>query len=68
MFFLDSSEAGAMFHRLINRQANVYAVVGSASNESSFATYCPPEDKVNGISMRTCLGTDFSSEFFELID
>merc|ERR1712072_489944 len=46
----------------------VYAVTAANVHESSWGTYCMPEDKVNGKHLNTCLGDLFSVNWMEDID
>jgi legumain len=43
----------------------VYAVTASNATQSSYAAYCSPEDKVDGVSIGTCLGDEFSVNWME---
>ena len=48
-----------MFTSLPNN-INIYALSASNATESSWGCYCSPDDKVDGVSMGTCLGDLFS--------
>lgn len=43
----------------------IYAVTSSDSTHSSFANYCSPNDSVNGVHIKACLGNIFSTNFLE---
>lgn len=43
----------------------VAAMTASNATESSWATYCPPMDVVNGVHIGTCLGDLFSVNWME---
>jgi legumain len=43
----------------------VYAVSAANPTESSWATYCPPDDEVNGKHINACLGDEFSVNWME---
>jgi len=40
-------------------------VTASNATQSSYAAYCSPEDKVDGVSIGTCLGDEFSVNWME---
>merc|ERR550537_1320990 len=46
----------------------VYALTAANGRESSWGTYCYPQDKVNGKSIGSCLGDLFSVNWMEDID
>ena len=64
VFYIEACESGSMFPDL---QANIGVAAMTASNakESSWATYCPPDDVINGVSIGTCLGDLFSVNWME---
>lgn len=64
VFYLEACESGSMFANLKN-DINVYATTASNAAESSWGTYCPPSDKVNGKSVGSCLGDLYSVNFIE---
>lgn len=47
------------------KNTNIYAVSASNPSESSWATYCPPDDVVGGVHIGSCLGDLFSVNFIE---
>jgi legumain len=65
VFYLEACESGSMFEYFLENDINIYAVTAANSIESSWATYCSPDDKVNGISIGTCLGDHFSVGWME---
>ncbi len=64
VFYLEACESGSMFKKL-PKNINIYATSAANAKESSWATYCPPHDKVDGKSMDTCLGDEYSVNFLE---
>lgn len=44
---------------------NVYALSAANPHESSWGTYCHPNDTVNGTALGTCLGDLFSVSWME---
>jgi len=44
---------------------NIYALSASSPSESSWGTYCPPDDEVNGKHIGSCLGDLFSVNWME---
>ena len=59
VYYLESCESGSMFETL-DKNMNIYAVSAASPDESSWGTYCPPQDKINGKSVGSCLGDLFS--------
>ena len=62
VYYLEACESGSMF---LNLPAawNIYAVSAANERESSWATYCPPDDLYDGFAIGTCLGDEFSVNF-----
>merc|ERR1719230_1765464 len=64
--YMEACESGSMFQNgLLPDDINVYALSAANGKESSWGTYCPPDDKVNGKSLNTCLGDLFSVNWME---
>jgi legumain len=53
-----------MFVNLRN-DTKIYAVSAANPSESSWATYCYPNDEINGIHIDSCLGDLFSVNWME---
>jgi len=68
VFYLEACESGSMFEGLLPTDMNIYATTASNAKESSWGTYCPPDDKVNGVDMKTCLGDLYSINWMENAD
>ena len=69
VFYLEACESGSMFNNdQLASDMNIYAVTAADPNESSWGTFCPPDDVVNGKDMRTCLGDLFSVNWMENIE
>lgn len=65
VFYLEACESGSMFPSLTADQ-NVYAVTASNATQSSYAAYCGrPYDVVDGVSIGSCLGDEFSVNWME---
>lgn len=64
---METCESGSIFAN-ISEELNVYALTASNETESSYGTYCPPEDLVNGYRIGTCLADEFSANFVEHLD
>lgn len=62
--YMEACESGSMFESLRD-DINIYAVSAANGHESSWGTYCPPDDKVDGKSLGTCLGDLFSVNWLE---
>ena len=68
VLYIEACESGSMFDKTLKDDINVYAVTAANAHESSWGTYCPPQDKVRGKSLRTCLGDLFSVNWMENAD
>jgi legumain len=53
-----------MFENLPN---NIEIVASTAANaeESSWGTYCPPDDMIDGVAINSCLGDLYSINWME---
>lgn len=67
VFYLETCESGSMFVNLPTNH-RIYALSAANPYESSWGTYCPPDDIVNGKNLGTCLGDEFSVTFLENVD
>jgi len=63
--YIESCESGSMFNNLLPKNINVYATSASSPTESSWGCYCPPQDKINGKSIGSCLGDLYSVNWME---
>jgi len=68
VFYLETCESGSMFANHLKDDINIYAVTAANPTESSWGTYCYPNDIVNGKHMQTCLGDLFSVNWMENAD
>lgn len=64
VFYMEACESGSMFQDL-PADISIYATTAANAKESSWGTYCPPKDKVNGKSLNTCLGDLYSVKWME---
>ena len=64
VFYIEACESGSMFPKL-TEDMKVYAATASNATDSSFATYCMPNDIVKGKELGTCLGDQFSVAWIE---
>jgi len=67
VFYLETCESGSMFLSL-PKNTNIYALSAASASESSWATYCSPDDVIQNKHIGTCLGDLFSVSFIEDID
>lgn len=65
VFYLEACESGSMFEGILRSDINAYAITAANAEESSWGTYCYPDDSVNGVHMGTCLGDLFSVVWME---
>jgi legumain len=68
VFYLEACESGSMFENILKNDIRVYATTAANSNESSYAQYCGPDDVVNGVSIGSCLGDEYSVNWIENTD
>jgi len=66
--YIEACESGSMFENILKDNINIYAVSAANSHESSWGTYCSPDDKVDGTSIKSCLGDLFSVNWMEDAD
>lgn len=64
VYYMEACESGSMFTSLPTNTKQ-YAVSASSPDESSWGTYCPPDDIVNGREVGSCLGDTFSINWME---
>jgi legumain len=64
VFYVEACESGSMFEKFPTDN-NVYVTTAANAKESSWGTYCPPDDVVNGKHMKTCLGDLYSVNWME---
>jgi len=68
VFYIEACEAGSMFDGLLLDTWNIYATTASNPSESSWGTYCPPQDMVDGTEINSCLGDLYSVNWMENSD
>jgi len=67
VMYIEACESGSMFPKL-DKNIGIYAMTAANARESSWGTYCHPDDKVNGKSIGSCLGDLFSVNWLENTD
>jgi legumain len=65
VLYIEACESGSMFDGLLATNTNIYAVTAANPSESSWATYCYPDDVINGRHVNSCLGDLFSVNWME---
>jgi legumain len=65
VFYLEACESGSMFSGLLAEDIGVYATTAANEKESSWGTYCSPDDVVNGVHIGSCLGDLYSVNWLE---
>jgi len=68
VFYMEACESGSMFEDILPTDWNIYALTAANGKESSWGTYCPPQDIVQGKHLKTCLGDLFSVNWMEQTD
>lgn len=64
-FYMEACESGSMFEGLLDPSLNIYVTTASNAEESSWGTYCPPDDMINGKAINSCLGDLYSVNWME---
>jgi legumain len=67
VMYMEACESGSMFAKLPKNQ-NIYALSAANAHESSWGTYCSPNDEVDGKRIGSCLGDLFSVNWMEDLD
>jgi len=65
VIYIEACESGSMFEGLLDENINVYATTAANSQESSWGTYCSPDDVVDGVKIGSCLGDLYSVVWME---
>jgi len=69
VFYVEACESGSMFEDFDDlAEMNIYITTAANGQESSWGTYCPPHDKVNGKDLHTCLGDLYSVNWMQNAD
>lgn len=68
VFYLEACESGSMFQGVLDPSLGIYATTAANAVESSWGTYCPPDDKVDGKELNSCLGDLYSINWMENAD
>ena len=66
--YMEACESGSMFQNILEDDLSIYAVSAANAKESSWGTYCSPDDMVDGKHIRSCLGDLFSTNWLENAD
>jgi legumain len=48
VMYIEACESGSMFEGILADDINVYAITAANAEESSWGTYCYPDDEING--------------------
>ena len=65
VFYLEACESGSMFEKTLAKDIKVYATTAANPDQSSWATYCSPDDNIGGQSIGSCLGDEYSVNWME---
>jgi len=68
VFYLEACESGSMFQGVLDPTLGIYATTASNAVESSWGTYCPPDDMIDGKELNSCLGDLYSVNWMENAD
>ena len=64
VFYVEACESGSMFASFPTDNS-VYVTTAANAKESSWGTYCPPLDMVDGKHLKSCLGDLYSVNWME---
>lgn len=67
VIYWESCESGSMFEDLPD-DLDIYVTTAANPSESSWGTFCPPTDLVNGTVIGACLADEYSSNWLENAD
>lgn len=67
VYYLEACESGSMFTNLPTN-LNIYATTAANASESSWGTYCPPQDNIGSKHVGSCLGDLYSVNWMEDVD
>jgi len=67
VFYVEACESGSMFEGW-EAPKNMYITTAANAEESSWGTYCSPDDQVNGKHVGSCLGDLYSVNWMEDTD
>lgn len=65
VIYIEACESGSMLEGLLPDDIRIYAMTASNASESSWGTYCYPDDRINDIHIGSCLGDLFSINWME---
>ena len=65
VLYIEACHSGSMFEGILANNTGVYAVAAAHPSESSYGTYCYPNDAVHDNHFMTCLGDLFSVTWME---
>jgi legumain len=68
VLYIEACESGSMFENLLPTNISIYATTAANSEESSWGTYCAPNDRIFGKSIGSCLGDLYSVNFLENLE
>ncbi|KAK8803850.1 hypothetical protein WA158_001544 [Blastocystis sp. Blastoise] len=67
VYYMEACFSGSMFDEM-SVDVNAYALTAANGEESSWAYYCGKDAYVNGTSINSCLGDEFSIRWMENVD
>ncbi|TMW65096.1 hypothetical protein Poli38472_009263 [Pythium oligandrum] len=65
VFYVEACHSGSMFWSWSMSHINAFVTTAANGWESSWGTYCPPMDTVDGVALNTCLGDLYSVNWME---
>ena len=68
VIYVEACYSGSMFNKTLKEKLNIYAVTAANERESSYATYCYPDDQVNGVHLENCLSDLFSMNWMDNLE
>ncbi|RZK01665.1 MAG: hypothetical protein EOO43_24120, partial [Flavobacterium sp.] len=56
VLYIEACQSGSMFENLLPSNMSIYVTTSANSQESAWATYCYPDDHIDGKTIGSCLG------------
>uniref|UniRef100_A0A6B2L507 Legumain prodomain domain-containing protein n=1 Tax=Arcella intermedia TaxID=1963864 RepID=A0A6B2L507_9EUKA len=68
VFYMEACESGSMFNGVVGGDLDVYVTTASSPVQSSWGTFCPPDDVINGTALNTCLGDLYQVNWMQNVE
>ena len=68
VWFMEACHSGSMFENKLPEDWNIYIMTSSDSHRNADMSNCPPEDKVAGKSLQTCLSGLWDNAYLDYLE